>query len=59
MLKKIHKWITENSGNGKIIDWAVDDNIIGGARITSEGKYADCTLNQVWTDAWQEIRSKI
>jgi F0F1-type ATP synthase delta subunit len=55
MIKKIHKWITEKTGAGKIMDLTVDENILGGARITYEGKYADCTLNQVWEDVWKQI----
>jgi len=58
MIKKIHKWITENTGAGRIMEIIVDENIIAGARITYEGKYAECTLNKVWDEVWQEIRKK-
>lgn len=59
MVRKIHRWIIDKTNAENIIDWAVDENIIGGARITFEGKYMDCTLNQAWEDSWQEIRQEI
>jgi hypothetical protein len=58
MIIKIHKWVTENTGAGKILDIIVDSNIIGGARITFEGKNVDLTLNKAWDAAWQEMRTK-
>jgi hypothetical protein len=56
MIKKIHKWITDKCGPGKILDIAVDKNIIGGARITYEGKIADCTFNKNWDEVWKQIK---
>jgi len=55
MIKRIHKWVTEKCGPGKILDLTVDKNILGGARITYEGKFADMTLNKTWDGVWQEI----
>jgi F0F1-type ATP synthase delta subunit len=59
MIKKIHKCVAEKTGQGRILDIIVDKNIIGGARVTFEGKFADCTLDQAWEDMWKKIREEM
>jgi F0F1-type ATP synthase delta subunit len=56
MIKKLHRWITDKCGPGRVLDIEMDESIIGGARITHNGRYADGSLNQIWTDTWKDIK---
>lgn len=57
MVEEIYAWVEANMGKGMILDFVVDKDILGGARVTYAGKYIDATLEDRWRDCWARIRS--
>lgn len=46
MLENIHNFVTENIGSGYVLEIEILDEVLGGAIVIFNGKYADFTLKK-------------
>lgn len=55
-LKLLSEWLFSNTHKQVLLDITVDTKIIGGATISFNGKYADCSIktkfDQIFQDVW-------
>ncbi|MBI2031787.1 MAG: hypothetical protein HYT08_04210 [Candidatus Levybacteria bacterium] len=54
MIDDIFVWVSENIGQGIILDISYDISLIGGAIITFEGKYRDLSLKKRFSDIFEK-----
>ena len=52
MIEKIHNFVKENIGVGYILDIEILDEVLGGAIVIFNGKYADFTLKKSVEDSF-------
>ena len=50
MTDRLHDWVSQNLGNGILLDIGYDPSILGGARMIVGGKYKQIILAQMITD---------
>lgn len=55
MIDKIYGWLGLNAHNQIMLDFKVDESLIGGAQITFKGKYKDFSLKHEMTPTIQEL----
>ncbi len=58
-LKQVKENLTGFFGRQAVIALIVDPGVIGGARITFGGKYADFSLATKWDEVWKEIETRL
>jgi hypothetical protein len=59
MISRIYKWVVDNLGPEKLLEFEVDKSMLGGARITYRGRFADFSWEKKWKEVWEEERKKL
>lgn len=59
MLENIHNFVKENIGAGYILDIEILDEVLGGAVVMFNGKYADYTLKKTIEESFKDKREEI
>lgn len=58
LIETIHKWAKKNLDENVVLELSCSEHLIGGAKITFEGKYADESILKYWPEIWARIRKK-
>ena len=59
MIAHLYEWVGEHVGAGTVLDISYDASLIGGARISYNGRYKEVTLAQAITAALSQERKTL
>lgn len=59
IINNIYEWINKNVGDGYVLDIEVNQDIIGGAKITFQGRYLDLSLKKTLEQVFKNKRKEI